>query len=225
MGKHILLAGGSGEIGRRLLQNLIAHNEVEQIHLINRSHNNVTSPKVIQHNIDFKHLNSLNLDLKFDMAYCCLGSTIKKAGSKAAFEQIDLHYVESFATLAKHHKCDRLAVISSVGAKAGNNNFYLHTKGRMEEALMAMQWPTLWIIRPGLLTGKRREFRLSERLGGAAMKVLNPFLVGKMASFRSISMEKVAKSMCGLVSVTGNGTAILHNDQILKACSVDTQST
>ncbi len=222
MGKHILLAGGSGETGQRLLQNLIARNDVGQIHLINRSYDNISSPKVIQHNTDFKHLSSLNLGIEFDMAFCCLGSTIKKAGSKDAFEQIDLHYVTSFAALAKSHQCDHLAVISSVGAKTGSNNFYLDTKGRMEDALKAMQWPTLWIIRPGLLTGKRREFRLSERLAGAAMRALNLLLIGRLASFRSIPMEKVAKAMSGLVSIIGNGTTILENDQILKVCATDT---
>ncbi len=225
MGKYILLAGGSGEIGSRLLQNLIVRNDVEQIHLINRSHSNVTSQKVIQHSIGFENLNSLSLGLKFDLAYCCLGSTIKKAGSKAAFEKIDLHYVTSFAALAKSHQCDRLAVISSVGAKAGNNNFYLDTKGRMEDALIAKKWATLWIIRPGLLSGIRQEFRLIERLGGAVMKILNPLMIGGMANFRSISMDKVAIAMCGLVSATDNGTVILHNDQILEACTADTQNT
>ncbi len=216
MGKHILLAGGSGEVGQRLLQDLIARNDVDQIHLINRRHSTVTSPKVVQHNIDFKNLNALSLELKFDMAYCCLGSTIKKAGSKAAFEKIDLHYVESFAKLAKSHRCDRLAVISSVGAKSNNSRFYLDTKGRMEDVLTAMQWATLWIIRPGLLTGKRQEFRLTERLGAAFMTLINPLMIGAMAKFRSISMDKVAYAMSVLVDTADNGTVILHNDQLLK---------
>jgi uncharacterized protein YbjT (DUF2867 family) len=216
MGKRLLLAGGSGEVGQRLLQKLIARNDVEQIHLVNRSHNKVASPKVIQHNIDFEHLNSLNLDLKFDIAYCCLGTTIKKAGSKTAFEKIDLHYVASFAQLAKRHQCDRLALISSAGATAKSKNFYLHTKGRMEDMLTAMPWSALWIVRPGLLTGKRREFRLSERLGGAVMRMLNPFLTGPLVNFRSIPLASVANGMSVLVGTPDSGTTILHNEQILK---------
>jgi uncharacterized protein YbjT (DUF2867 family) len=220
MGKRLLLAGGSGEVGHRLLQKLIARNDVYQIHLINRSHSPVVSPKVVQHNIDFETLSSLNLNLKFHMAYCCLGTTIKKAGSKTAFEKIDLHYVQAFAKLAKNHQCDHLAVISSVGANAKSSNFYLNTKGRIEGILSAMPWVSLWIVRPGLLAGERREFRLSERLGGILMAIINPFMIGPTAKFRSIQMEQVASAMSVLVSTHDSGTTILHNDELRKRASL-----
>jgi len=214
MGKQVLIAGGSGEVGNRLLRHLIARNDVEQIHLLNRHPQDISNPKIIQHQIDFEHLDALDLQHNFDFSYCCLGSTIKQAGSKDAFEKIDLHYVQSFAQLAKRHHCRHFAVISSVDAKTKTNNFYLHTKGRMEETLISMDWPALWIFRPSLLVGKRKEFRLTEKLAGFLMTLVSPLMIGPAKNYRPMPMDKLAQVMASAMDMPANKVQIVENKQI-----------
>ncbi len=214
MGKRVIVAGGSGEVGNRLLQNLVARNDVTEIHLINRRLQEVTHSKVIQHQVEFNRLDSLDLELDFDFAYCCLGSTIKQAGSKEAFEKIDLHYVQAFAQMSKRHQCHHFTVISSVDAKTKTNNFYLHTKGRMEETLTSMKWPGLWIFRPSLLTGKRHEFRLAEKLGGFFMALASPIMVGALRNYRATPMDLLAQAMTSTMDMAENGVQIIENSQI-----------
>ncbi len=214
MAKRILLAGGSGAVGSRLLQKLIAHNEVGEIHLLNRRPQEIVHPKVIQHHIEFDHMDALDLELNFDQAYCCLGTTIKQAGSKGAFEKIDLHYVQCFALMAKRHQCTNFAAISSIGAKTKTNNFYLHTKGRMEETLTSMGWKSLWIFRPSLLVGHREEFRLAEHFGGFLIKLISPFMLGPAKKYRPIHMDTVANTMANIMSAQSNGVNVVESGEI-----------
>ncbi len=214
MGKAILLAGASGEIGKRLLQNLIARNDVDQIHLINRRSLEINNVKVIEHQVDFEQLDLLDLKCEFDQAFCCLGSTIKKAGSKVKFETIDLHYVHSFAQLAKHHKTAGFCVISSIGATLKTNNFYLLTKGRMEKSVSNMGFTQLLIFRPSLLMGKRDEFRLGEIIGGFAMQLFNPIMIGKLKKYRPTNMDALAKAMACWDKTTASGVCVLEGQGI-----------
>jgi len=221
MGKRVLVAGGSGEVGKRLLQHLVARNDVNQVHLINRHPQDFKHSKIIQHQIEFKHLNALDLELEFDFSYCCLGSTIKKAGSKDAFEKIDLHYVQLFAKMAKRHQCLHFAVISSVDAKTSTNNFYLHTKGRMEETLTAMDWSSLWVFRPSLLVGVRQEFRLAEKLAGIAMQLISPIMVGPIKNYRPVAMDSLALVMASAIDKPESGVQIVESKQISEWAQLD----
>jgi uncharacterized protein YbjT (DUF2867 family) len=217
MGLSILLAGASGEVGKRLLDNLIASNLVDSIHLVNRRPHPTNRIKVTQHNINFEKPIQLDNEPNFDLAFCCLGTTIKKAGSKAAFESVDFQYVAQFAQLAKQHNCQQFAVISSIGANPIKGGFYLQTKGRMEAHLQSMEWPSLYIFRPSLLTGKRQEFRLGEQLGSIFGRLISPFLVGPLHKYRPINMNKVASAMAAILTAESNsGVKVLEGDDILK---------
>ncbi len=214
MGKHLLLAGASGEVGKRLLRNLIARNDVAMVHLINRRPLNIHHEKLTEHLVDFEHLDTLDLKHDFDHSFCCLGTTIKKAGSKEGFEKIDLHYVQSFAELAIRHNSKGLSVVSSIGATTQTNNFYLLTKGRMEKALSSMGFAQLLIFRPSLLTGKRNEFRLGEVLGGIAMGLFSPLMIGPLKNYRPTSMTKLAKAMASWDEIKGSGSLVLEGQKI-----------
>ena len=211
---NIILAGASGEVGQRLLSKLIARNDVTRIYLINREPQDVSSSKVVQYQVDFKLPISLNINSNIDQAYCCLGSTIKQAGSKTAFEQVDYHYVLNFAKFCQQVHCPSFAVISSIGAHPHKGGFYLKTKGRMEEALINMNWPSLFLFRPSLLMGKRKAFRLGERLGAMSSKFISPFLTGPLRQFRPIEMDQIATALSAVLDENEKGVKIILGEQM-----------
>lgn len=215
--KHtVLLAGASGEVGKRLIQNLIADNSVGEIHLLNRRPLHLNHEKVFEHITDFESLNELSFTQTFDKAYCCLGTTIKQAGSQQAFFNVDYTYCLNFAKLSFKHQCRNLSIISSLGANAASNNFYLQTKGKLEQSLQAMDWQSLQIFRPSLLIGDRKEFRLSEKCGGALLQLMASFMIGPLKRYRPIQILAVAKALSVYPSDSNIKNMVIESDQIQK---------
>lgn len=215
--KVAFVAGASGEIGKRLVQNLIAHNQIKEIHLLVRSKLELNHPCIHQHLVDFADLSRLSIENTSDneiISFCTLGTTIKKAGSKVNFSQVDLTYVENFAKWAQKNNCKRLAVVSSIDANADSKNFYLKTKGSMEASLKSLAWNALWIVRPSLLTGKRNEFRIGEALGALAAKFITPLLLGPYKKYRPIHMQTVADALSNFIDSDQDGTHIIESDEI-----------
>ena len=132
--------------------------------------------------------------------FCCLGTTIRTAGSKAAFRRVDFDYVLAFGRLGQQLGADRLLVVSSTGAKASSLNFYMRTKGEMEKALEALGLPRLYLVRPPLLLADRQERRVGEELGAVVLGALRPLLAGPLLGWRPIRVEAVAKAMVRLAA-------------------------
>ncbi|MGL5973850.1 MAG: NAD(P)H-binding protein, partial [Aeromonas sobria] len=152
---RILIAGASGLIGRELVQQLPAEHELTLL---------CRKPGKEAHHwlpVNFDDLASVTLSRPVDIAFCALGTTRKEAGSAEAFRRVDLDYVIAFAELARRHGCQRLIVVSSMGAKASSPALYPRTKGEMEQALLAQSWPRLAIVRPAMLLGDRQPPRRS----------------------------------------------------------------
>jgi uncharacterized protein YbjT (DUF2867 family) len=149
-----------------------------------------------------------------DVAISCLGTTIKTAGSKAAFAAVDLDLVIAFAAAAKAAGAKHMIAISSVGASANAANFYLSTKGKAEAALSALGFDRLDIIRPGLLRGNREESRTGEVLGIMLSPFTDALMHGPLRRYRSIDSAVVAKTIANLAMTDGQGTFIHENDAI-----------
>jgi len=130
-----------------------------------------------------------------DDVYCCLGTTIKKAGSQEAFKKIDLGLVVTIAGLMKKQGAEQFLVISAMGADKDSKIFYNRTKSEMEAALQELGYPCLRIVRPSLLLGPREEFRLGEKIGVILTPILKPFLQGSLKKYRPVEAEKVAQFM------------------------------
>lgn len=206
---RILIAGASGLIGRELIKQLPAEHELTLL---------CRKPGKEAHHwllVDFDDLANVTLPRPVDIAFCALGTTRKEAGSAEAFRRVDLDYVIAFAELARRHGCQRLIVVSSMGASARSPALYPRTKGEMEQALLAQSWPRLAIVRPAMLLGDRQPPRRSEQIFQAIYPLFRPLLVGKFARWRAIEASQVAHAMITL-SRQPAGCEIVENEQLLR---------
>ena len=190
--QHILLAGATGLTGEHLLDRLLNEPTVARVLAPSRrplaAHAHLENPQ--------GELLTLLPELsgKVDTAFCCLGTTIKQAGSQEA---------ERARALGARH----LLVISALGADANSTVFYNKVKGQMEQALRAQGWPQLTIVRPSLLLGARQEFRLGERLAAPFMR----WLPGK---YRGIEATVLARALWRLALEEDAGTRVIESDQL-----------
>ncbi|HEX8222389.1 MAG TPA: NAD(P)H-binding protein [Allosphingosinicella sp.] len=145
--------------------------------------------------------------LAADAAVSALGTTMRQAGSQAAFRGVDHDMVVGFARAAAEAGVRRMVTVSSVGADPDSANFYLRTKGEMEAALESLGFERLDILRPGLLRGRRgADRRLGERLGIALSPVVNLVLRGSLDRFAAIDADRVAAAVVGALRQIGPGT-------------------
>jgi len=192
--KSAIVIGATGLTGSHLVKWLCEGDEYTVVHVISRKPLSYEHPKLEVKVKDFNEIEEKDIEVAYDF-FCCLGTTMKKAGSKEAFEQVDLTYPVQIACMAKNKGISHFLVISAMGANANSSLYYNRVKGEMEEQLKELKLPQLSIFRPSLLTGDRKEFRLGERIGEGAMQVLNPLMVGPLQKYRSIEAKQVAFAM------------------------------
>ena len=131
--------------------------------------------------------------------FICLGTTIKKAGSKEAFQKVDITYSYEIAKQAQASGVKNISIVTSLGSDSNSTNFYLKTKGMIEDQITEIDFESISIHRPGLLIGARNEMRLGEFIGQKIFPyVLDPFLIGSMRKYRSIKGDTLAKAMVNL---------------------------
>jgi len=203
--QHILLAGATGLTGEHLLDRLLNERTVERVLAPSRrplaAHPRLENP--------VGELADLlpQLGGPVDTAFCCLGSTIRQAGSQEAFRAIDLDLVVAVGRRARELGARHYLVISALGADRGSSVFYNRVKGEMEDALRDQGWPQLTLARPSLLLGTRQEFRLGERLAAPLMRLIP----GK---YRGIEACTLARALWRLALETGEGTRVVESDEL-----------
>jgi uncharacterized protein YbjT (DUF2867 family) len=194
------IAGANGLTGRALVEVLLGapdHGRIVAItrRPLGRDHGRLANRIVPL----FGELGARLASQRCDDAFCCLGTTIARAGSEAAFRAVDLDEVLRFATVARDAGAARLVVMSAVGADPASKNFYRRVKGEMEAAISQLKIPAIDILQPGLLLGgSRAEARPAEAVARLAMPLLNPLLRGSLADYRGIAAGTVAKAMLGI---------------------------
>src|SRR5947209_8187192 len=151
-----LLLGGSGLVGGFCLQRLLEDSVYGKIISLGRRELPVSHPKLIQYGIAFESLETLELPRIHDV-FCALGTTIRKAGSQEAFRRVDLEFPVSAARLGLKCGAKQFVLVSSVGARPQFGNFYLRTKGEVEQAITALPFASVHTFRPSLLLGERKE--------------------------------------------------------------------
>jgi uncharacterized protein YbjT (DUF2867 family) len=196
-GRIALLAGASGLVGGHALAALLDAPEISRVLAVSRRPLAREHPRLANRIVPFEHLEAQLQGVSCPLALCCLGTTQRQAGSQQAFRAVDIGCVLSFARAARAAGAQRFVVISSVGANPASGNFYLRTKGEMEQQLEAVRFESLDILRPSLLLGWRGEMRPLELALGALMPLLNPLLLGKYRPYRGISARSVGAAMLG----------------------------
>ena len=188
-----LVIGSTGLIGKKLIFEL-AKKDSEVIAITRRLISNL--PKNVSLlNINFDDFLENGSLPSCDHIYICLGTTIKKAGSQCEFKKVDFDYCVSFAKKAREAGATKISLVSSVGANPYVKNFYLKTKGEVEEEIKKIDFHYINIFRPSLLLGSREENRFLEKIGQNLSPFLNFFLIGSLRKYRSIKSSNVAYCM------------------------------
>ncbi len=214
-----LLAGATGLIGSHLLDLLLADEAYSRVTALVRRPLDREHEKLDARVVDFDALADIQDPPPVDDVFCCLGSTMKKAGSKAAFRRVDHDYVVAVARLGLAAGARRFLLVSSVGASASSMNFYARTKGETEESVAALGYPALHVFQPSILIGERQENRPGERLGIAMAGALNRLFVGPVRRYRGIAAETVAAAMVGAARSGGEGRRVYLFDDIERLAS------
>ena len=210
-----LIAGASGLVGGFLLKQLLDAPDYDRVVAVGRRPLKISHPKLVSVTAKFTELDKVTEDLSCAAAFCCLGTTIKQAGTPEEFRAIDRGAVLAFAWVARRNGAQSFFTVSSMGSNAHSRFFYNRVKGETEEALAVLAFPTLGIFRPSLLLGPRAEKRIGERIGATVMGWIEPVMVGRWRKYRAIQAEVVARAMlrCSF-GATGQGVLVFPSDEI-----------
>lgn len=204
--RNVVLAGATGLVGREILNGLLADASVSTVHALARRPLDIQHPKLTVHVVAFNALPRLPA---VDEAYLALGTTIKVAGSQAAFRAVDFDANLAVARAAQDAGVMRVGVVSAMGANANSSIFYNRVKGELEEALKALSFDALVIARPSLLTGNREALgqppRAGEKLAMVGGSLLRPLIP---ANYRPIAAANVARALLNRMP-TAEGIEIL----------------
>lgn len=214
--KTALIAGAGGLTGTFCLQMLLQHPAYNAVIALVRKPLPLQHPKLQQIRVDFDNLQTVPAA---DDVFCCLGTTIKKAGSQENFRKVDYGYVVGVARAALASGAKRFLLVSSMGAGAKSDIFYSRVKGETEDAVMQLPYEAVHIFRPSLLLGNRQEHRLGESLAMAAFKVVGFVMVGPLAKYRGILASDVAKAMVAVAQQNTTGNHIYLSDEIQQIAS------
>lgn len=212
--RNALIFGATGLTGHALLSRLLADERYGRIRAVVRDPAGLPEhPKLEKHISDFLSPASFGVDGSFQEVYCCIGTTIAKAGSREAFLKVDLEIPVSIAKAAALAGIGSMAVISSLGADANSSNFYLRTKGEMEIRVKSAYQGKLYFLRPSLLLGRRKEFRFGERMAQLILPGLNFLMIGKWKRYKAVQADDVAAAMIRVLQ-QGRDEKVIESERI-----------
>ncbi len=193
--KTVLLLGATGLIGGQVLEGLLEDPYFEMVTIITRRELPIENKKLKQLIGGFEELEAFTPHLSVDIVFCCLGTTMKKAGSKEQFFKIDYEYPLRVAQLSHGQGTQQYLLVSSMGADRHSKIYYNSVKGQIEVALAKLGFPSLHIFRPSLLFGPRDEARVGEDAAKSFFKLFNFLFIGSLKKYKAIDAGKVARAM------------------------------
>jgi uncharacterized protein YbjT (DUF2867 family) len=207
-----LVVGATGLIGTSLVDMLEDNLDIAKIWLITRRPTNRQNKKITEFVIDFNKMDRLSLPGEVDIAFCCLGTTIKKAKTKEEFMKVDFGYTVSFGQIARQFKAKQFHLVSAIGANRKSIFFYNRVKGMCEKHISEMNFQGTYIYRPSVLAGARKESRPLERFG----EMLS-YPLGKInPNIYPVKDEELATSMLKHALTQKPGKYIINSVQIRK---------
>ncbi|MCC2677844.1 MAG: hypothetical protein K0R29_420 [Pseudobdellovibrio sp.] len=223
--KTAVIIGSTGLIGNLLLEKLVQSSDFHQIIAIMRSKKSAqnpvfSNPKVRSLYFDFQNWTELSLQVEgFSRNtpvtfFCCLGTTMAKAGSQEAFRKVDHNYIVEFAKMAQKCKAEQLLVVSALGADRNSEIFYNRTKGETENDVQGQFSGKLHLLRPSLLLGDRSEVRIGEKIAVLLSPVFSVFMQGPLAKYKPIEAVHVAQAMLEIATKKVNASVIVTNEEM-----------
>jgi uncharacterized protein YbjT (DUF2867 family) len=192
MNKVALIAGSSGLTGGFLLKILLEAPEYREVIAYVRKRTGIQHPKLREVVMDWEKLDA---PVPADDVFCCLGTTIKKAGSQEAFRRVDYEYPLHLAELQLQGGSQQFLLVSAIGADASSSIFYSRVKGELEAALQKLGYKSLHIFQPSFIAGPRQEKRVGERIGLAIFSFISPLFIGPLKKYAPIPAEHIARAM------------------------------
>jgi uncharacterized protein YbjT (DUF2867 family) len=206
----LLLAGATGLVGGHALRQSLADTRIARVIAPTRralpAH-----PKLVNPIVDFDNLPRDAPWWRVDAVICALGTTIRRAGSEAAFRRVDFDCVLDVARLARLHGATAFAVTSSLGANAKSRNFYLRTKGETECALRDCGFASLTLVRPSMIGGERERVRPLEHFAMRAMRALEPLIPRR---YRVAPAERIARALIESALAAAPGCTTIESDAL-----------
>lgn len=209
-----LVIGATGAVGKDLLQMLLSDESVERIDIFVRREVNIPSAKLTVHVVDFDHPETWADQLKGDVLFSCMGTTIKAAGTHQAQWKVDYTYQLDAAKAARNNGVPTYVLVSSIGANPRSKVFYTRMKGELEDAVQKLGFEGCFILRPPSLIRKGSD-RFGEKAGVVALRALNA--IGLFRSWTPMPTEAVAAAMIRLAKSGHKGIEIIESQNILKA--------
>lgn len=210
--KTAIIIGATGLIGSVLVEQILESSAYSKVVLLLRKPLSISHSKLVQEGIDFDNLNASKI--MGDDLFCAMGTTLAKAGSKEAQYKIDCTYPYEIGKIAKANGVKQYILVSSIGADFSSSNFYLRTKGDLEQKIKSLSFQNFVSLRPSFLLGDRKEFRLGEKIGVIMAKILSPLMIGRLKKYRGIEASTVAKSMQTFANQGLTGVYFVESDKI-----------
>lgn len=205
-----IIAGASGLTGSFLLPLLLKDTRYEQVIAISRRALPIQDSKLLTILSDGKNLNEWKETLQGAHVFCCLGTTMAKAGSKSAFEAVDLEYPLNLAKICRENGARHYLLISALGANAHSGIYYNRIKGICEEKIKELNYPQFSIFRPSILDGPRQEKRFGEMIGLKLIKAMSFLLQGSWRKYRPTSVSDLAIRMAAQAFKEEDGLWIME---------------
>ncbi len=217
MSRTAIVAGSTGLVGGFLLDELCQSSEYSEVIALARAPRGSSHPKLHWQKVDFGALPELPLA----DVYSALGTTLERAGSRAAFRRVDHDFVVGLAERARQAGSPRFLLVSALGASEHSRVFYNRVKGASEAAVVGLGFERVCVFRPSLLLGPRVERRFGERLAQLTLPALSPLLRGRFSKYRPIEASAVARAMLrvALDTTLPPGAHIFESDEIGRLAS------
>jgi uncharacterized protein YbjT (DUF2867 family) len=214
MSQTAIVIGATGLTGSSLVSALLNDPGFSAVKAVGRKPLALQHAKLENITLSMTDTQALQAALQGDVMFCCIGTTIKKAGSQKAFIEVDKDIPVRCAEIAHKNGVGQFLLISAVGANAAARNFYLRTKGQVEKEVARTGIEGIHIFRPSIILGERPEFRLGEKIGAAIMFGIRFLLQGKLKKYRGISADTIADAMKHIAIQKIRGTHIYESDEI-----------
>jgi uncharacterized protein YbjT (DUF2867 family) len=215
MKQTALVIGATGLVGSNLLTQLLSDPDYVEVRVFGRRPTGITDTKLTEYEVDFDDVASWKEELKGDVLFSALGTTIKKAGSKDKQYKVDYTYQFEVAKAASEQQVKSYVLVSSIGANAGSGVFYTRIKGELDLAVQKLDFQSIYIIRPSGLIGEREEQRAGEGVMIRITEALSRF-IPFLRKYRPIPAEMVANAMIRLAANQNKERRIIENPELFK---------